>query len=84
MDADGRRVTNLRPDVQVYDPKEKKWIIVEVGDKSTYGIDKQKDRNAQMASALGVPESQVKMIYHDRGRGATIQTGRKGRPGNKR
>ncbi|MBX3410287.1 MAG: hypothetical protein KF859_10420 [Phycisphaeraceae bacterium] len=77
VDADGRRVTNLRPDVQVYDPKEKKWIIVEVGDKSR---NDSRTRLKAMASALGVPESDITYVEHNRGKKATVHGGSRAAP----
>ncbi|MBX3382611.1 MAG: hypothetical protein KF864_03780 [Phycisphaeraceae bacterium] len=84
VDADGRRVTNLRPDVQVYNPKEKKWIIVEIADSSTMTKEKIDLRTKEMAGTLGVSESKIKIIYHDRGRGASVHAGRRSRPGTRR
>jgi hypothetical protein len=56
VDATGRSVSRLRPDVQVYDAKNRRWLIFEVED--THPVDL-KQRRHDMARDLGVPESQI-------------------------
>jgi YD repeat-containing protein len=59
VDANGKTVSRLRPDVQAYDAKKGRWFIIEIEDSNVRGKEGNRERRAALARALGVPVSDV-------------------------
>ena len=59
VDANGKTVSRMCPDVQVYDSTRGRWIIIEIEDSNRRGPAGNAARHSAMAEALGVPESDV-------------------------
>jgi RHS repeat-associated protein len=70
VDANGKTVSRLRPDIQAYDARKGKWHVVEIEDSNVRGKEGNRARRAAIADALGVPESDVS--YSAIGRGDPI------------